>query len=130
MRTTRHAKRDATRLWRLCLVNGRADPGRIRLVVDRLADAGGARSAVTLSCVLRLLRLEEAKWSARVETATPLEDGQRQAIEDGLARRYGSAVDTTFVVEPALVGGVRLTVGSDVYDGSIRARLAALEARL
>jgi F-type H+-transporting ATPase subunit delta len=129
MRTARHAKRDATRLWRLCLVNGRADPSRVRLVVDRLVGAGGARNALTVSHVVRLLRLEEAKWSARVETAAPLEDAVRRNIEEGLATRYGSAMETTFVVDPAVVGGMRLTVGSDVYDGSIRARLAALEAR-
>jgi F-type H+-transporting ATPase subunit delta len=36
----------------------------------------------------------------------------------------------TFTVNPSLVGGMRIKVGSDVYDGSVRARLAALEARL
>ena len=36
----------------------------------------------------------------------------------------------TFVPNPELIGGMRVTVGSDVYDGSIRNQLAALEARL
>jgi F0F1-type ATP synthase delta subunit len=35
-----------------------------------------------------------------------------------------------FAVDPALIGGLRIQVGSDVYDGSIRARLATLDARL
>jgi F-type H+-transporting ATPase subunit delta len=129
MRTARQARHDAARLWRLCRVNGRADGARVRLVVSRLVDAGGARQAVILSHLLRLLRLEEARFSARVESVAALETGERNAIEEGLARRYGSAVEATFAVEPALIGGMRLTVGSDVYDGSIRGRLAALAAR-
>jgi F-type H+-transporting ATPase subunit delta len=39
-------------------------------------------------------------------------------------------VKPAFIVTPALLGGMRIKVGSDVYDGSVRARLAALEARL
>ena len=129
MLSTREARRDATRLWRLCHVNGRADQERIKVVVDRLIAARSARSALILSHLLRLLRLEEAKWSARVETAVPLEDGERRAIENGLAKRYGGGIETTFAVDPLLVGGMCLTVGSDVFDGSIRARLRALDAR-
>ena len=48
----------------------------------------------------------------------------------GLARVYGHGLDTSFEINPALIGGMRIRVGSDVYDGSVRARLAALEARL
>jgi len=36
---------------------------------------------------------------------------------------------TTFVVDPTLIAGMRLKVGSDVYDGSVKGGLAALEAR-
>ena len=130
MRTSREARREATRLWRLCRVSGRVDPQRVRVIIDRLIETGGARATVLLAHVLRLVRLEEAKWSARVESAAPLEPGQRAALEDALARRYGRAVETAFALEPALIGGMRLTVGSDVYDGSIRARLNAVENHL
>jgi F-type H+-transporting ATPase subunit delta len=128
MRTSREARREATWLWRLCRVSGRVDPQRARVIVDRLIEAGGARATVLLAHLLRLLRLEEEKWSARVESAAPLEPGGRAALEEELARRYGRAIETAFAVEPALIGGMRVTVGSDVYDGSIRARLDALAA--
>jgi F-type H+-transporting ATPase subunit delta len=130
MHAARQAKRDALRLWRLCLVHGRADRARVRVVVDGLTEARSARSAVLLMHLLRLLKLEEAKWSARVESAAPLAAGEREAVEEGLARRYGGTLATTFAVEPALIGGMRLTVGSDVYDGSIRARLARIATAL
>ena len=130
MRTSREARREATRLWRLCRVNGRVDPPRARVIVERLLEAGGARATVVRAHFLRLLRLEEEKWSARVESAAPLEPVERAALEDALTRRYGRAVETVFAVEPTLIGGMRLRVGSDVYDGSIRGRLDALENHL
>ena len=130
MRTSRDARREATRLWRLCRVNGRVDPQRAQVIVERLIEAGGARATVVLAHLLRLLRLEEEKWSARVESAAPLEPAERASLEEALARRYGRVVETAFAVEPALIGGLRLTVGSDVYDGSIRGRLDALENHL
>jgi F-type H+-transporting ATPase subunit delta len=49
------------------------------------------------------------------------------SIEAGLARRYGPGLSTAFAHRPALIGGMRIQVGSDVYDGSVRAGLAALE---
>ena len=53
----------------------------------------------------------------------------RASIEADLARLYGRGIVTSFTENPTLLGGVRITVGSDVYDGSIQGRLTALEAR-
>ncbi len=47
-----------------------------------------------------------------------------------VTRAYGTGLETSFVENPALIGGVRLQVGSDVYDGSVRARLDSIEAGL
>ena len=51
-------------------------------------------------------------------------------IQADLARVYGPGLNTSFALNLDLIGGVRIRVGSDVYDGSVRARLAALAARL
>ena len=51
-------------------------------------------------------------------------------MQAGLARRYGSGLTTSFETSADLIGGMRIKVGSDVYDGSVRARLAAIESRL
>ena len=51
-------------------------------------------------------------------------------VQTSLARLYGSGLHTSFELNPRLIGGMRIRVGSDVYDASVRARLAALEARL
>ena len=129
MHTARQARRDATRLWRMCLVHGRPDASRVRDVVDGLVETKRIGAQRVLAHFLRLLRLDVARRSVRIDTAAPLDADDRAAIEATLADRYGTAMDTTFAVDPRLIGGMRLMVGSDVYDGSIRARLAALDAR-
>jgi F-type H+-transporting ATPase subunit delta len=43
-----------------------------------------------------------------------------------LNRKYGAGLNIAFTQNPALLGGLRVQVGSDVYDGSVRARLDAL----
>jgi len=46
-----------------------------------------------------------------------------------LVDRYGTRVETVFAVDPTLIGGMRVRVGGDVYDGSIQGRLAAIDTR-
>lgn len=130
MKTTRRTRRAARQLYRLCLVEGALDEARARLVAERLAASRRRGSLPVLSGFLRLVRLDRDRHSARVESAAPLPDKAREQIRSGLTRAYGAAIETSFAENPALIGGVRVKVGSDVYDGTIRARLAALEARL
>jgi F-type H+-transporting ATPase subunit delta len=129
MRRARQNKRDAKQLWRLCLVDGSLDEDRARLVVDRVIESRHTGKSGILSQFLRLLRLDRALHAAQVASAAPLDAGTRATVEEGLARRYGRALAITFVVDPTLIGGMRLSVGSDVYDGSVKGGLAALEAR-
>ena len=49
------------------------------------------------------------------------------AVQANLARRHGAGLKFNFADRPALIGGLRVRVGSDVYDGSVRAGLEALE---
>jgi len=129
MTIARRARQDATRLWRLCLVNGRPDAGRVRNVVDGLIETRRTGASAVLAHFLRLVRLDAARWAARVDTAAPLEPAERTAVQAVLVDRYGSRVETVFAVDPALIGGMCVRVGGDVYDGSIQGRLAAIDAR-
>ena len=127
MQTSRQARRDAARLWRLCLVHGRPDVGRLREVVDGLVATHHAAALPVLAQLRTCVRLDAARWSACVESATPLGAVEREQIDQALTHHYGDGLATKFTVNPALIGGVRITAGSDVYDGSVRARLDAVE---
>jgi F-type H+-transporting ATPase subunit delta len=127
MKTKRQTKRQAKRLFRLCLVNGLLDEGRTRQVVQRIVKANRRGGLALLSQFRRLVKLESAGHMAKVESAVPLPAELRDSIQAGLLRTYGPGISASFAQNPGLIGGIRIQVGSDVYDGSVRARLAALE---
>ena len=129
MKTPRQATRDARQLWRLCQVNGAFDEKRARMVVDGVLESGRSDGRAVLKRFLRLVKLDRAERTARVVSATPLGTDVQAEVADGLTRHYGPGIATTFDVDPALIAGVQVRIGSDVYDGSVRARLAALATR-
>ena len=130
MRANKKVKRTARGLLRLCLVNGVLDDERTRQVARALANSRHRGSLRVLSDFQRLVRLERDRHTALVESATPLAENLRQGIQTHLARTYGESLEMSFGENPALIGGIRIRVGSDVYDGSIRAKLIALASRL
>ena len=127
MKTTRQIKREAKQLYRLCLVNGLLDEARARQVVQRVIHEKRRGSLALLSYFQRLVRLDSARHTAKVESAMLLPEDLRVSVQTGLARTYGPGITASFAQNPELIGGMRIKVGSDVYDGSVRARLAALE---
>ena len=129
MRTARQVATDARRLWHLCLVDGSLDERRARDAVDRMLATRPAGALPIVSRFLRFVKLDRARHVARVASAGPLDPELRGAVETALGRRYGRDLATTFVVDPALIGGFRVRVGSDVYDGTVRGALDDLEAR-
>jgi F-type H+-transporting ATPase subunit delta len=129
MKTARQIQREARELYRLCLVNGALDEERVRRVVRTIIDAARPGGLTVLSRLQRLVRLDLARHGATVESAAPLPADVRESYLSALTRLYGPGIATSFVDNPALLGGVRVTVGSDVYDGSVRGGLATLETQ-
>jgi F-type H+-transporting ATPase subunit delta len=129
MKTARQARRDAQELWRVCVAPEGLDEARARTVVDHILQSRRGGAPAVLKQFFRLLRLHQAERTAVVASATPLDSDVRAELERGLSRLNGRAVTTSFVVDPALIGGLRVQIGSDVYDGSVRSGLAALESR-
>ena len=130
MRVTRKARRTARHLFRLCFVDGALDAARVRQVAARVAASGRRDAIATLSDLQRRIRLERDRHQAIVESATPLADDLRKDVTTQLTRMYGTGLVTSFKENPALIAGMRIRVGSDVYDGSVRARLASIDAGL
>jgi F-type H+-transporting ATPase subunit delta len=130
MKANRKAKRAARQVFHLCVVDGRLDEARVRRVAHRLGSSRRRGTLAVLTDFQRLVRLDHDRHTALVESATPLDGPERAEIQADLAHRYGAGLVTAFEHNPALIGGIRIKVGSDVYDGSVRGRLAALEARL
>src|SRR3954469_11089209 len=129
MKSPRQIKREATQLFRICLVSGLLDENRVRRVVQKII-AGRERGYLqTLVLFRRLVKLDLARRTARVESALPLSAALQTVVQTGLARTHGRGLSTSFNENPALIAGMRIKVGSDVYDGSIRGRLSVIEQR-
>jgi F-type H+-transporting ATPase subunit delta len=129
MKTAKQSEREARQLYRLCLVQGQLDEDRARTVVHDVIDAGRTGRLAVLSRFQRLVKLDRLRHTATVESAAPLADDLRAAIESGLTRRHGETTAVAFAENPSLIGGIRIQVGSHVYDGSVKGRLSALAAR-
>jgi F-type H+-transporting ATPase subunit delta len=130
MGRTQQAKRDAKQLFRLCLVNGLLDEGRVRDVVQRVTDSGNRNRFKCLSHFRRLVELDHARHTATVENATPLAVEMQSSILARLSHTYGPGLNTIFTHNPELIGGIRIKVGSNVYDSSVKAKLTAILERL
>ena len=99
-------------------------------MVDSLIEKKPRNYIDVLKNYRRLLRLELEKRRARIETASELDSTTSSELVANLKKKYGNDLTTEFVNNPALLGGVRIRVGSDVWDGSVRNRLERLQQQL
>ena len=74
----------------------------------------------------RLVKLDEASRTARDESAVALGQAQQQDVRNSLKRLKGGDVTVEFATNPGLIGGMRVKIGDDVYDGSVKTRLTGL----
>ncbi len=123
----RHLSRE---MLRASFTDGQLDPGRITSLVDSLIARKPRHYIDVLKNYRRLLRLELEKRRARIETASEMDLATISEVATNLKKKYGSDLTTEFVVNPELLGGMRIRVGSDVWDGTVRNRLERLQQQL
>ena len=127
MKISKQARRDAKQLFNVCKVAGVLDENRVRQGVTAVIAQKPRGFMAILSHFHRLVKLDLERRSARVESAVPASEALQASVKANLATRYGQGLNVTFTVNPSLIGGLRVKVGSDVFDGSVKARLAELE---
>lgn len=130
MQVKKEVRQIAREMLRASFTDGQLDRGRIASVVDSVLAKKPRNHLKILEYYKRLLRLEIEKRHARIETSTALEPQIASQISLSLARRYGTDLTTEFAINPALLGGMRVRVGSDVWDSSVRNRLEKLQQQL
>jgi len=127
MKISKQAKREAKALFRSCVKDGLLQEALVRSAVQGVIQAKPRGYYAVLSHFQRLLRLDLDRRSARVESAITLTPELQAEVTANLSRVYGPGLNISFGQNAALIGGMRVQVGSDVYDGSVQARLAALQ---
>jgi F-type H+-transporting ATPase subunit delta len=77
------------------------------------------------------LKLEdEGKLDAKISSAFPMEDAQRNQVVNLLSSRFKRKINATVTVDPDLIGGIKVEVGDKVWDASVRGRLQTMAATL
>jgi len=127
MKIDRHARQSAKRYFRACLrPDGSLDEQGIRDIVNLLVAEKPRSYLPILTRLLKLIEIGVEERAVRVESAAPLSD-QGASVFAELARRYGPASRTSYTQNPALLGGLRIQRGSNIWDGSLSSRLERLQ---
>jgi F-type H+-transporting ATPase subunit delta len=129
MKISKEVRQLSGKLVRASFVDGALDRERVKALVNSIITNKPRNYLQLLENYQRLLRLEADKRRARIESATELDKAAGEQIVNDLQQRYGGSLTTEFVVNPALLGGVRIRVGSDVWDSSVRNRLERLQQK-
>lgn len=127
MKISKLAQREARQLFRSCQVNSLLDENRVRQAVSLLLEKKPRGYLGILSRLHRLVELDREQHTARIESATPLPADLQADVTARIQKSYGAGLDISFSQNPALIGGLRIQVGSDLYDGSVKTRLEKLE---
>jgi F-type H+-transporting ATPase subunit delta len=127
MKISKLALREARQLFRSCQADGLLDENRVRQAVKLLSEKKPRGYVEILARLQRLVKLDLEQHAARVESAMPLTPDLQSEVTGEIKKKYGNGVSISFSQNPALIGGLRIQVGSDLYDGSVKMRLQTLE---
>ena len=126
MKGSKQSRRDAKQLFQSCQVDGALDEARVRQALTLLIEKKPRGYFGTLQELQRLVKLDVNNRSARVESAVALSEAQQQEVRASLGRLKGADVEVEFAENADLIGGMRVKLGDDVYDGSVKTRLSRL----
>ena len=130
MKISREARRMARELFGFSLVNGRLDANRVSEISQRLVTEKPRGYLQALKELSRLVRLELERRHAIIESAMPLDETSTANIANTLRSKFGSDITIEFRTAPDLLAGLRIKLGSDVWDGSVNNRLIAFSQQL
>jgi len=130
IRTATQARRKAKQVFRICFLNGQLNEERVRLAAQGILETRRRGYMLLLAEFFRLVKIEVRRHTANVESAAPLAASLEAQVRTNLERMYGATLTTLFAQNPSLIGGMRIQVGSDVYDGTVISGLLELEKSL
>lgn len=106
------------------LLGGKAEPETVRLAKRAIA-ARERNFFRTLTGYVEHAAAMRNRVLATVRVARPLDESQRSRLQTALAKQTGRPVALQEIVEPELVGGIRIEIGDEVIEGTVAGRLEA-----
>jgi len=130
MKISKEARKVSREMFRNSFTSNKLDEEKISKMVQSVIAKKPRHFVDMLKDYQRLLKLEADKRHAVIESATPLNRSIGDQIVSNLKARYGEDLSTEFRTNPELLGGLRIKIGSDVWDGSVKSRLNQLQEQL
>ena len=130
MKIKKEVRRFGKQLFRACFVDDQFDQKKALSLVQSVIEKKPRHYVAILTYLGRLLRLETEKRTATIATSAVLEKKIEGEVRDEIKKRYPQVLSTRFEVKPDLLGGMRIQVGSDVWDGTVRGKLDELKNAL
>ncbi len=112
------------------LLAGKARDVTVRLTKLALTGFGGRNFAASLTRMVELAAAKRDSQVAYVTVAAPLSEADEQRLGAALAQMYGRSVSVKVTVDPEIIGGLSVRIGSDLYDGTVLHRLVQARTAL
>ena len=126
MKISKVAAANARRIFRLCQQDGRLDEAKLLTAIRKISAEKPRDYRGMLGALKRLVRLDMERRHVVVESAEELDTASRERVTAGLAAKYGADLTYDFKVNPDLLGGLKVRIGNDVWDGTVKGRLDRL----
>lgn len=108
------------------LFGGRLGGSTMLILRHLVVLPSGRRIRRLVSWAQNIVADQASRQVATVTVAKPIDEGQLQRLQQGLARRFGRAVAVAQVVDPSIIGGLRVQLGDDVIDDTVQSKLSHL----
>ncbi len=126
MKVSKSAYSAARRIYKMCQVDGRLDEGRARTAIGIIVNKKPRDYRGMLVALRRLIRLEVERRNVTIQSAEPLSQEEVARVQASLCEQYGADLTFETSVQPDLLGGLKIRIGNDVFDGSVKARIERL----
>ena len=126
MKASKDAISAARRLFRLCMTDGKLNEDNLRKVFKAIAERKPRNYKGILTTLKNLVRVELERRHVVVESAETLDAETTTKLVSDIIAKHGNDLTFEYKVNPALLGGIRIRKGDDVWDGSLKSKLDRL----
>jgi len=129
MKSGKEATRVAKKLFAASFAADKLDPEAVQKVVRKLIESKPRGYLQVINAYWRLVRLEQENNRAVIESAVELDAATQEGVVADLQKKYGDQITPEFALDADLIGGMKIRVGSDVWDGSVKHRIERLSEK-
>jgi len=112
------------------LLEGKASTETVRLATRTITHPRGRSLEAGLATLADRAAARRQRLVATVTSAVVLTEAQRDRLSATLASQFGHDVHVNVVIDPAVVGGLRVSLGDEVIDGTLATRLESAQRRI